>query len=72
MVYDTQFLFDNIKQIKKRINELSISISQFYDGCHQQSTDGIVDLENSVCELSEATDQSLADIENALCELSEG
>lgn len=70
-MYSDQFLFDNIKQIKKRINELSISISQFYDGCHQQSTESIKDLENAVCEVSEDASNAIADIENALCELSE-
>ena len=70
-MYSDQFLFDNIKQIKKRINELSVSISQFYDGCHQQSTDSIRDLENAVCEVSEEATAAISDIENALCELSE-
>lgn len=60
-----------ITALKDRINELGQRISEHYMGLHEQSTEGIVESQDAILEVSEDTDARIAEIEDALIELSE-
>lgn len=60
-----------IKEIWDKLDEISRKVSVFYDAKHEESTQGITDSQEAMCDMDETYTQRLADIEEALCELAE-
>ena len=66
-----QSIIEEIRNIKRRINDNSQRISEYYDDRHAESLSKISDNEDALCETTETMDSGFSEIEDAICELTE-